>query len=96
MERDAVVFDGYTPEDAPQVHALYLAPDGAGSPWKSRGRAPVPAVTEIVGNHPLMRWVREHPVRATDPVERSETRLPKKEKEPPARRQHLFDRFRGR
>ena len=40
---DAVIFDGYTPEDAPRVHALYLAPDGPGSPWKSRGRGNSPS-----------------------------------------------------
>ena len=64
-----------------------------------RPEGPKPIDPAAEARHPLMRWVRENPLRAPDPAERSENRVPKNEKEDrerPVRRPHLFDRFRGR
>jgi len=99
-------------DDSVRVHEGAVEVRDRGSAWAHRveagselsfrrglrpdGPKPIDAAAEA--RHPLMRWVRESPVRATHPAEH-ETRPLKKEKEDrerPARRQHLFDRFRGR
>jgi Ca-activated chloride channel homolog len=55
---DAIVFDGFYPEAAPDRHQLLLAPpDGARSPFTVAKRLPAPIVTEQDKNHPVMRWV---------------------------------------
>jgi hypothetical protein len=54
---DAVVLDGFTPEEPPATNALYIDPRGEHSPFPVRGEIPAPLVTEVAANHPLMRWV---------------------------------------
>lgn len=99
-------------DDSVRVHEGAVEVRDQGSAWTHRVEAgselsfrrglrpdgPKPIDPAAAARHPLMRWVRENPVRAMNPAEH-ETRLLKKEKENrerPARRQHLFDRFRGR
>jgi hypothetical protein len=54
---DAVVLDNVTPQEAPRTHALYINPEGEGSPFKILGQIAAPLVTETNDAHPLMRWV---------------------------------------
>ncbi|MES1205216.1 MAG: VWA domain-containing protein [Pseudomonadota bacterium] len=53
---DAVIFDGVTPDPAPESgHFLYLDPHGAASPWATRGTVADPVVTDVVRDHPLVK-----------------------------------------
>jgi von Willebrand factor type A domain/Aerotolerance regulator N-terminal len=54
---DAVVLDGFTPDEPPTTNALYVDPRGEHSPFAVRGEISAPLVTEVAANHPLMRWV---------------------------------------
>jgi hypothetical protein len=56
---DALVFDRFTPprDDPPPANALYIAPEGPGSPFAVRGTVDAPLLTEVAERHPLMRWV---------------------------------------
>jgi len=54
---DAVVLDGFVPDEPPPVSALYLDPRGDKSPFTVRGELSNPIVTESAQGHPLMRWV---------------------------------------
>jgi hypothetical protein len=53
----AVIFDAFTPEEAPETNALYLDPQGDKSPFLLKGSVDSPFVTETAAEHPLLRWV---------------------------------------
>lgn len=54
---DALVLDGFVPDETPPVSALYVDPRGPKSPFVVRGEIANPIVTEAADKHPLMRWV---------------------------------------
>jgi hypothetical protein len=54
---DALVLDGFVPDEPPPVSALYVDPRGDKSPFAVRGELTNPIVTEAAEKHPLMRWV---------------------------------------
>ena len=55
----AVVFDDYTPAalPPPPANLLYFNPQGEHSPFRVRGSAARPHITEVNDNHPVMRWL---------------------------------------
>ena len=53
---DVVVFDAFTPTDAPDAHALYLDPQRDG-PFEIAGELKRPLVTDAESAHPVLRWV---------------------------------------
>lgn len=54
---DAVLFDGFTPAPAPAAHAIYLDPQGATSPFAITKTVTAPYVSDMVDEHPVLRWV---------------------------------------
>lgn len=55
---DVVVYDGYTPDEAPPVPAaMYFGPSGDKSPVPIRGDVKRPFITDVEQNHPVTRWV---------------------------------------
>jgi hypothetical protein len=52
------VFDDYTPNEVPPLHAIYFHPDQAGSPIPVSGTVEgSPRITDLAEDHPVMRWV---------------------------------------
>jgi hypothetical protein len=54
---DAVVFDGFYPQEAPQLHTLLLNPPMQGGPFEVSARVDAPLINEIATSHPVMRWI---------------------------------------
>lgn len=54
---DAVIFDAYTPKAPPDANALYLDPQGEGSPFAIAETLAAPLATDVAKDHPLLRWV---------------------------------------
>lgn len=54
---DVVLFDSFTPPSPPRTHALYLDPQGAGSPVPIAESVAAPFVTDVAKEHPVLRWV---------------------------------------
>jgi len=57
---DVVVFDDFTPKEVPPppVNAIYFHPAAAGSPIPVvRDMPRPPRITDVSGDHPVMRWV---------------------------------------
>ncbi len=54
---DAVIFDRFAPTTPPEKNALYLRPEGSGSPFEIAGELASPVITDVAAGHPLTRWV---------------------------------------
>ncbi|MCS6915561.1 MAG: VWA domain-containing protein [Myxococcales bacterium] len=54
---DIVLFDAFTPPEPPAAHALYLDPQGPGSPLPIVETVVAPLVTDVAKEHPVLRWV---------------------------------------
>jgi hypothetical protein len=54
---DAVIFDGFTPPEPPDSHALYFDPQGPGSPFPSVSTIKAPLFSDLETSHPVLRWV---------------------------------------
>jgi von Willebrand factor type A domain len=56
QQYDAVIFDGAMPDTPPEAgRFLYLDPHGKGSPWAEHGAVQDPIVTDVIGDHPLIK-----------------------------------------
>jgi hypothetical protein len=54
---DVVLFDGVTPAELPQAHAIYLDPRGPGAPVKVDVPLTAPGFDKIERKHPLVRFL---------------------------------------
>ncbi|MFO0575929.1 MAG: VWA domain-containing protein [Polyangia bacterium] len=54
---DAVIFDGFTPPQPPDSHALYFDPQGPASPFPSVSVLKAPLFSDLETSHPVLRWV---------------------------------------
>ncbi len=54
---DAIIFDRVTPAEAPNAHALYLDPRGAGAPVKVAAELKQPAFDKLDRKHPAVRFL---------------------------------------
>lgn len=57
LRYDAVLFDAWTPAKPPEVHAIYLDPQGEQSPFAVAKTVTAPYLSDIDEQHPVMRWV---------------------------------------
>jgi Ca-activated chloride channel homolog len=53
---DIVIFDGVTPADPPNAHAIYLNPGGPGSPVKVGDEIKEPGFDKLDRKHPILRY----------------------------------------
>jgi len=54
---DVIVYDAVTPAQPPRAHALYLDPQGPGSPVKLDGNLTQPGFDRIERKHPIIRFM---------------------------------------
>lgn len=54
---DVIIFDAVTPAAPPSAHAIYLDPQGPQSPFSIAGSVKAPLLTDVDGQHPILRWV---------------------------------------
>jgi hypothetical protein len=57
LHYDAVLFDAWTPAKPPEVHAIYLDPQGVDSPFSVAKSVTAPYLSDIDDQHPVLRWV---------------------------------------